>query len=383
MSLKIKKYPDLSEPIFFYNGTERLRFSKQHWLYLREESDGVLTPLNGVTGTCHIIDKSQALMPWAVKLALQRTYALLQEHRRGDGFYEIFEVELEEILEAAKKADKDALEDAGEVGHIAHDWIESFIKATLADDEGRQFELLAKLPEDDRAANACIAAIEWMVRHNVRWIDTERKVFNREHLYAGTLDGLALVDSCDDPMCCSHSFVNRLSITDWKTSNYLYTEYLLQTAAYWAAYVLEFHEEQIEDRWIIRLGKDDAEFDPWHAEGVDLFKEDFDAFIHAQCLVNALKKIEGRISDVKAARSEYKKKKRQAEKLERDKIRCPKADDYKGSRMTKCLPDGSQCQACHTIYQSKHGGIDVKQSDTGIETDATQGPEQAHEASQG
>jgi hypothetical protein len=67
-----------------------------------------------------------------------------------------------------------------------------------------------------------------------------------------------------------------------------------------------------------------------------------------------LKAIEGRISDVKAARREYKKKQRDAEKLARDKVRCPKADDYKGSRMTKCLPDGTQCEACREIYLTKH-----------------------------
>jgi hypothetical protein len=40
--------------------------------------------------------------------------------------------------------------------------------------------------------------------------------------------------------------------------------------------------------------------------------------------------------------------------LEADKVRCPKADDYKGSRMTKCLPDGSQCAACAQLYLDKH-----------------------------
>jgi hypothetical protein len=55
VSLKIKKYPDLSEPIYFYGGTERLRFSKQNWLYLWEKPEG-LFPLSGVTGTCHVID---------------------------------------------------------------------------------------------------------------------------------------------------------------------------------------------------------------------------------------------------------------------------------------------------------------------------------------
>lgn len=353
MSLILKRYPDLSPPHFFYGGTERLRFSKKNWLWLKEEENGDLIPLSGCTNTTHIIDKSAALMPWAVKMALRRTFEKLQEHRRGDGFYEIYWTELEEILESAKKADKDALEDAGDVGHIAHAWIEDLIKSIIAGDEKRRLEILAKLPEDERAANACIAAVEFMVRHNVRWVATERFVYSREFKYAGTMDGLALVDSCDDPLCCGHPFRDRLSIIDWKTSNYLYTAFLLQVAAYWHAFVEETGEP-VEDRWIIRLGKEDGEFDPWHAEGQALFEQDFAAFRHAQNLVLSLKAIEGRISDVRDARREYKKKQREAEKLARDKVRCPKADDYKGSRMTKCLPDGSQCEACRGIYLTKH-----------------------------
>lgn len=353
MSLTIKKYPDLSEPLYFYGGTERLRFSKQNWLYLRENEDGTLTPLNGVTGVCHIIDKSAALMPWAVKMALQRTMALMQQHKRPDGFYEIYFTELEAILESAKKADKEFLEAAGETGHIAHDWIETYIKSVIAKDERRTLEILAKLPEDERAANCCVASIEWMDKHNVRWQATEQRVYSREHRFAGTLDGLAIIDSCDDPLCCPHPFKDRLSITDWKTSNYLYVEYLLQTAAYWKA-IVEEKGLAIQDRWIIRLGKDDAEFDPWHAPGEDLFKQDFAAYEHALNLTLSLRAINDRISDIRLARREYKKKIRDAEKLERMKIRCDKADDYKGKRMTKCLPDGSQCQACHGIYLTQH-----------------------------
>lgn len=372
MSLKIKRYPDLSEPILFYGGSERLRFSKEHWLYLREAEDGTLEPLHGVTNTVHIIDKSAALMPWAVKMALQRTFARLQEYKRPDGFYEIYFSELEAILEDSKRADRDALEEAGAVGHIAHEWIESLIMSLMAGSVDRTLEILAKLPTDERAANACIAAVEWMVKHNVRWLLTECRVYSKKYKYAGTLDGLALIDSCDDPMCCPHAFMDRLSITDWKTSNYLYPEHLLQTASYWNALeeekskeLVEKYGKRIDDRWVIRLGKDDAEFDPWHAPGTDLFEIDFEGFLQCLGLKLTLEKIQSRISDVKAVRKEYKKKLREAEKAERMKVRCDKSDDYKGKRLTKCLPDGSQCQACAAIYAAQHGGVNEAREESG------------------
>src|SRR5262249_19750690 len=125
-----------------------------------------------------------------------------------------------------------------------------------------RLELLGNFPVDERAANCCAAAVEWMSQHNVRWLKTERKCFSRKYGYAGTMDGLAVVDSCKDRLCCPHDFTDRLTLVDWKTSNALYVEYLLQTAAYQQAYQEETGET-IADRWVIRLGKDDAEFDPW------------------------------------------------------------------------------------------------------------------------
>lgn len=286
-------------------------------------------------------------MPWAVKKATERVKALMEQHRRRDGFYELLIEELDAILIAAKKADREILEDAGEVGHIAHDWVEQLVKTILSGDETRRLELICKLPEDERAANACIAAVEWMLAHNVRWIATEQKVFSREELFAGTLDGLALVSSCDDEMCCPHPFTDRLSITDWKTSNYLYVEYLLQTAAYWKAKIEE-SGIPIEDRWIIRLGKDDAEFDPWHAEGVEAYKRDWMAFKHALDLTRSLKEIESGLSDIKNQRKAAMKLKQQAAKLAQAKIRCPKADVYKGKKLSKCWTEGEQSGQCLT-----------------------------------
>lgn len=355
MALVIKRYPDLAFAGYFYGGTEKLWFSKDNWLYLRETPEGQV-PLSGVTGTCHIIDRSSALMPWAVKKATERVKTLMEEHRRGDGFYELLVEELDSILAASKKADREVLEDAGEVGHVAHDWVEQLVKSILSGDETRRMELIVKLPEDERAANACIAAVEWMIAHNVRWIATEQKVFSREDLFAGTMDGLALVSSCDDETCCAKPFADRLSIVDWKTSNYLYIEYLLQTAAYWKAKVEE-SGEAIEDRWIIRLGKEDAEFDPWHAEGTDAYQRDWSAFKHALDLTRSIKDIEAKMSEVKNQRKAAMKLKAQAAKLAQAKIRCPKADEYKGKKMSKCWTDGeesAQCVACAAKYAENH-----------------------------
>lgn len=44
-----------------------------------------------------------------------------------------------------------------------------------------------------------------------------------------------------------------------------------------------------------------------------------------------------------------------AVELAQDRVACPKSQGYKGVRLTKCLPDGSQCEACKKIWDEKHG----------------------------
>ena len=71
-------------------------------------------------------------------------------------------------------------------------------------------------------------------------------------------------------------------------------------------------------------------------------------------LKQSVKLVEDQMKSVKEARKEKVKAAKAILKAEQDKIRCPKADDYKGGRMTKCLPDGTQCLACAKIYVDKH-----------------------------
>lgn len=337
----------------FYDGTEELRFDLSIWTYFRVMPDGSLEPQDGVTGTCHIIDKSQVLSAWAVKKAMEKLRRLLKDGGfLGENSAILLETVLDELIVSAKRADKEELERAGETGTRAHDWIEGYIKALLANNDDRRLELLANMPTDERAANACIAACQWMSDHDVHWIATERKVFSRKYGYAGTMDGLAVVSSCKNPKCCPSPFDQRLTLVDWKTSNYLYIEYLLQTAAYQRAFTEETGEV-IEDRWIIRLGKEDAEFDPWHMEGQQLFEEDFTAFKNALYLCRSVKILNSRISDIKTAKKEIEKVEKKALQEAQNMISCKGAPKYKGVRPPQCNK-GNPCLACQAKYKEMH-----------------------------
>ena len=353
----IRKYPDLTTPTPAYNGKVRTCFSPKAWKHFLVSEDGTLEELEGVTSVLKkAVDKSQPLMRWATKLALARARALLLKTGvGGDGAIQVFVDELDKILSEAKKADADALEDAGEVGHQAHDFIDRICKSVVAQDDKRLEEVLCNFPDEPRACNGAIAALDFFIRHNIRIVKSEFRCLSLLHRACGTGDLLAYVDSCGDEECCmGESFTNRLSYVDFKTSNYLYTSYLLQAAFYVSAVMEEFPELLIEDRWILRLDKDDATFDSWRAAGRDAQAEDLHGFLCCLAVCRALDATEKRMHAITDARKAVKSARKLLEKQAQDRIECPKFKDYAGKRLSKCFADGSQCQACAKLYKENH-----------------------------
>ena len=177
---------------------------------------------------------------------------------------------------------------------------------------------------DERATNCVKAALLWMRSHNVKWLKTEEKIYSRKHDYAGTMDGLAYVDSCTDPACCSERYTHRLCLIDWKSSNQLKTEYCLQTAAYQQA-LQEEHNSTIESRWILRLGKSEEEagkFEPWFLSNAD-FVTDLDAFLACLTLTRLVDSVEERMKSRKEPYAPSRRSKRKPLRyLQRSKRNC-------------------------------------------------------------
>ena len=374
----IDKFGGWTEEYKFYNDEVVLRYDVKNHLYLLLKPDGNLEPQDGVTTICHIIDKSDALVPWACKMMANRliTEGVLTLPSGEKIVRQMSYQDYEILVLGAKTAHKDKLEDAGEVGHVAHAWIERYIKSLLREIEDSEQECLDSKPTEPRALNCCNAALDWMKAHNVRWLGTERKIYSRKYKYAGTLDGLCIVDSCNNPRCCKRTFKDRLTVSDWKTSNYLYPEYLLQTAAYLQAYNEEngyatnYKAEMVTDRWVNRLGKEDGEFESWHA-GAEDFRADFEAFRLALMLKREYTDIKARVrrreletrESVKAERraakeaEELAEKARKAEekarlKVEREeslRLTCKNATKYKGTRKPTCN-GGLGCLTCSAKY---------------------------------
>jgi len=96
------------------------------------------------------------------------------------------------LVMEAKNAHKEILVEAGDIGHLAHKCLEDSIQHAIDHTGGIVLEL-RDLPEDAKAKAAAEAGFAWMKKHNVRWVKTEQKIYSREHNYAGTMDGSAIV----------------------------------------------------------------------------------------------------------------------------------------------------------------------------------------------
>lgn len=337
----------------FYGGTERLAFDKEAWKWYKLFDDGTRKPMYGVTSVLKIIAK-EAIGPWMVKVALAKVKSLLIAGGYVGGEWALFENVLDEILAKAKKEDRDILEDAGNLGHEAHAFLQEYGDLTLAGKCDRRLELLAHFPNDDRVANCCVAGLAFFSAHNVRFIHCERPVYSRKYQCVGTADAICLTDSCDDSACCPEFFRDSKTLLDYKTSNALYGSYLAQAALYAHAYEEETGEH-IERRFVLRLGKTECEFESWHMAGDKLQAEDLALYVHALELYQSVHLVDDRIAEMSRKATAVK---RALEKIVRDAkyaIKCLEADEYKGVKRKKgCNDTDKMCMACEEIYAKRH-----------------------------
>jgi hypothetical protein len=292
-------------PYKFYNDSITLWFNSDEHVYLREYGEE-LVPQLGVTSILRIIDKSEYLVPWAAKRTAEKLIAIMPVTTDGlDDYVESIRYEdFITLCNEAKKAPREILEDAGDVGTMAHNSLEDSIKYAIRN-TNQVVEKLINVPPDARALSCCNAALDWMRRHNVKWVSTERKIYSLEYEYAGTMDGLAFVSSCDDPVCCPIQFVNVKSLIDWKSSNSLSVSYLYQISAYRQA-LLEETLDVVNMGFILRLGKEDGKFEPWHVTATEM-DEDFQVFKSCMELTARHEEVKTRMSQAKKGRTQRKK----------------------------------------------------------------------------
>ncbi len=363
-----------------YGGTETIYFGdlegKTHTYFRVQDGEEIRIP--GVTTIVGVYDKSPQLMQWAANMATD----YIEQKLDSLGIHPAGSVDISEIrgwLQKARFNHKDYKETAAEIGKIAHNWLEDYIKADISGRSDKMCELMQVLPENEQARNGCLAALDWMKAHKVKWVDTERKVYSVLHQFAGTTDGICYITSCGNAECCGQwvkadnrwervavNFSDVLADADWKTSNQLHESYNWQTAAYTIALNeeigpdSEFKElsEPIRYRVVARLGKEDAKFEA-RLLLPDTLDRDFDTFLACLLLYTRTEKAE-------EAQKKFRRELRYQTKQDKDaalKIKCIKADKYKGLKGPPRCNGGDPCETCLRKYTENNGG---KENDEGM-----------------
>jgi hypothetical protein len=236
----------MKQEIKLYNGTVN---GKKIHCYTDIKGNPILSN----TGATGILDKSDGLVPWAVKL--MGLYLL--ENYTGKTINS-------EIIEVAKKEWRKAKEKGAEIGTAVHDFIENWIKSKEK----------PKIPSDEKIRNGVIAFMKWIESNKLEFVCSERVVYSRKHNVVGKLDNID--HDLDD---------HYLALDDSKSSNGIYPEMVYQTAGYLMMieeeikYLLKIPFKSIKSkedkrlvelykklggikkRRIIRFGKEDGEFE--------------------------------------------------------------------------------------------------------------------------
>ena len=118
------------EDLSFYKGTILVRYDDTAHQYFRVSGNDLIL-LDGATTVVHVVDKSQALIGWAVKKGAEKLLRIVPRRETPSGRIMLPEMpfaDFEVLVNDAKGAHKEHLDDAADLGKQAHAYIEAQIK---------------------------------------------------------------------------------------------------------------------------------------------------------------------------------------------------------------------------------------------------------------
>lgn len=235
-----------------YGGRVTLVFDPDKHIYTVDDK-----VIYGTTSICGVIAKP-ALMYWAVNMAV----GYLGENLKPG--VSLDEIQIKTLLEEARKQHTIKKDKSADIGTMTHEWIEKYLKA------GVNKQPLPPLPINEEMKESVKSMLAWAKENKVKFIDSERKVLSLRYGYAGTCDAIAKIGG-------------KLAVVDFKTSNAIYPEYFLQTAAYLVGLKEEMGKRFTGGIWVLRLskGKDEK---PFEAVQTTDIKNNFEAFLGAKRL---------------------------------------------------------------------------------------------------
>lgn len=190
-----------------------------------EKRSGVLS----MTGVTKFLDKSQALLPWAVGLVGSHVTSTF-EARTGQTFSkeEIFLVVNEAVLkpEEAKVA-------GGKTGDAIHEYAHAFAKADIAGSKLPDVPKLTDMPAEERqkALNGITAFLDFYNEHEVEFLQMETLVYYNSLLAGDTREGEEVVEFLGI-MDLLARVDGKVGVWDYKTGKRVYTDQRYQLSGY-------------------------------------------------------------------------------------------------------------------------------------------------------
>ncbi len=210
-----------------YKGKVILKFDEKKHIYT--VNDKIVYGVTSITG---MISKP-VLINWVVKLTKEKVYSEAVRLGGND-----FVKNLKEVLLTAGKEHYSVSKEARELGIRNHDKAEKWL-AEGTDQNALIREMMQIENTEERLS--CSTLLEFFNTYELEPIELEGKIYSKEHEYAGTLDYYGKINK-------------KLTVMDYKTSKAIYSDYVLQLAAYAQAKTEEGF--QVDQIMIVRLGKD-------------------------------------------------------------------------------------------------------------------------------
>lgn len=156
--------------------------------------------VEGITDTLRVINKPW-YSNWVLKLSEEYILENLTPGKALD------EIEIKDLAKGAKGAYKNSTR-ATDIGTMFHSWVEAWYRGENPVE-----------PMNEQLRNATNAFLRFTDQHKLISLGEEKVVYSVEHKFAGRYDKKCI-------------FEGKIAILDWKSSENLSAEYLLQMGGY-------------------------------------------------------------------------------------------------------------------------------------------------------
>lgn len=160
---------------------------------------------------------------------------------------------------------------AASAGTMAHAAVETWI-------HGKPFEFRGDADICKKARTAFDAFLEWTDQTQLRIIHSEMPLVSEQYRFGGTFDAILVK--------------GKRAIGDWKSSNALYPEMLVQVAAYGQLWNENFPDQPIEGGF--HLLRFDKVYGDFHAHWWGELDAAWQAFLHLRALYDIDKELKAR-----------------------------------------------------------------------------------------